>query len=908
MAVIPSLLFAIAERGDIKTFVAKPALDLINHDYKYQAVKGESEPLWGTDAIYEATDHVYLAEGIFDALTLRQAGLAAMSLQGTDNAKRAARLLAEINKRFSMPSIEVLLDGDSAGEKATEVFILTAISMGLTGRVVRLDWEQHSGETHYEDINELFVGTGCSPEELKRIVVDSARISDEEFLLDILRDKRRSLKNLLAEYMPSKGEAAAKWRHACKKARGINQKEFEEEIRQAEQICNLREPVVKSTEVGSDFYDHELSTCDFLPYIADAPESCPALGVFMSSDRQGEVQRFYSFPIMGERILGEGNEKVKACKLLIVTSDRSCMYYETPQALYERLGILFPADVPQWLRNQPWDNRWSREHMKDFMRGADWSPKEVYEKLCDKIRELLDLGSIATESIVALWIMATYFFDIFDAFPYLYVSGEMGSGKTRLLELLAQVSFNGNMLSGTTVAEAARKIDIGRVTFILDEAEMLGGAKRGGEERYQDLRLILQAGYKAGSTIGRAVKDKDKWDGSTVEYNVYSPKAFACIVPPHRVLRSRCIEIAMLKTGNRDISKRPIDSEAEIWEEIRSGCYTIGLGYIKQAMELLADKENKLVYPDYLSNREQELWLPILLMANLIDPNGTEEGLYDEIVAEIKKRPPSSRVAEYIENIAIALQAYGAINKASVFRKTIPEVVEIVKDFFGGEEEQAEWRQGKDDNWRPTKIDEKKVSTFIRRFHIPQAEKVKGEYKYKFRVSELEHIVTVYIKGLTGVEGQDEKLGKMEKMVEASHLYDFVDDPDFCVLSKEKWSSTEEIARAMRLFWNTKAESNWYWDEEEFGPAPWGSINDKTLRTLGKMVSHIKDNLDIEAKRNWVEGKIVHGWQGIYVEPAILREWEESGRSENEADADSAKAGIDGLLREDENVIVALDA
>lgn len=758
---VPSLLFAMTERGDIKSFSAKPVIDLPDQDLKYQAIAGESGPLWGSEAIYEASTPVYIVEGVFDALTLRQAGLAAMSLQGTDNAATAAKLLAERLQNLDVELL-VMFDRDSAGEKATRVFTLTALTRGLVVGVVQPDWGERGEDEPRSDPNEYFVETGCTPEELREQVESFPVQSLDEYLLALVEKQKNRIVNVVAQYYPGSVLGRQPWIMALKKGLKLSKREAEGLLNEAKQLrgswssSGTADITNSTTWEGvdtADLYVKELSIEGFTPLAATFPQGPPAMGMGLKGNPSKVF--YYSLPVLG--VVADEKGQTTGTKLLVVTSARECFYYDNPGELINRLGILFPPDLPTVLGEPPWENTWTIDGVQQYLRGHTVDPKELFREIRKKLRSYLELESSVTGEITTLWIMGTYYFELFDAYPYLYISGEMGSGKTRLLEFLNLVAFNAVSSASATVADIARRIDVGRCVFCLDEAETLSGARRGGGEDYsQDFRLVLQAGYKRGSTISRAVKDKSKWEGSTVSYNVYSPKAFAMITAPHRVLRSRCIEVKMLRTMKKEVMRKSYSQEDKaVWDKLRDDLHIFGLDNAHKAAELVTSIEDPDIYPDWLTGRDAELWLPLLVTGKIVDPEGN---LNFRIQEYARREPTATRIAQWTENVLICLLNLARATNKQVMRLTAKEIVEYYNEYYNISDDT---RKKKSDN-DLEHIDERRVYGFLNRFHFPRGKHSKvfrGQYEYEIAADVLRRALVSH--GIMEEDSEEEFLAEM---------------------------------------------------------------------------------------------------------------------------------------------------
>jgi hypothetical protein len=72
-------------------------------------------------------------------------------------------------------------------------------------------------------------------------------------------------------------------------------------------------------------------------------------------------------------------------------------------------------------------------------------------------------------NIVALWIIGTYVHDNFSSYPYLFFNVMRGSGKSRLMGLVASLSKNGSVLISMSESVLFRTAK-GR-TLCIDEFE-----------------------------------------------------------------------------------------------------------------------------------------------------------------------------------------------------------------------------------------------------------------------------------------------------------------------------------------------------------------------------------------------------------------------------------------------------
>lgn len=211
--------------------------------------------------------------------------------------------------------------------------------------------------------------------------------------------------------------------------------------------------------------------------------------------------------------------------------------------------------------------------MDVFLKEQEQKPKEVEEKEIIKIfkevhpliiKTLKKYCDIKEEyySLIAVWILGTYIHNSFPTYPYLFLNAMRGSGKTRLLKLIACLSKGGEMLNSLTEAVLFRENNC----ICIDEFENLG--RKGSE----DLKELLNSAYKKGGKVKRMKKTKVlTGEEQKVEtFDVYRPIAIANISGMDDVLGDRCIKLLLEKSNNITITKR-----MEIFEQDENIIYTL---------------------------------------------------------------------------------------------------------------------------------------------------------------------------------------------------------------------------------------------------------------------------------------------------------------------------------------------
>jgi hypothetical protein len=265
---------------------------------------------------------------------------------------------------------------------------------------------------------------------------------------------------------------------------------------------------------------------------------------------------------------------------------------------------------------------WSAASRAEWLAGSSpMPPDEVCRLLIEGFAKYLDLPpdtAAGTVAMLSCWSLLTYLSPGLGAVPYVAVSGPMGSGKSRILELLQKVAFRPLLTSSTSEAAIFRSLHAFGHTALLDEAERLR------DPEMQGLLTNLLAGYKRGGCASRC---EQAGDGQIVmrHFSVFGCKAFAAIneVPP--TLASRCIAVPMFRSPRGSIKPRlRVDDDAELWQRLRDALHILAL---EHGSEWLALPRRQDVVPE-MSGRNFELWQPLLSIAAWLEDRGAR-GLLD---------------------------------------------------------------------------------------------------------------------------------------------------------------------------------------------------------------------------------------------------------------------------------------
>ncbi|MBN2023915.1 MAG: hypothetical protein JW809_14120 [Pirellulales bacterium] len=262
---------------------------------------------------------------------------------------------------------------------------------------------------------------------------------------------------------------------------------------------------------------------------------------------------------------------------------------------------------------------WSAESRRRWIEGDPApDPASVFDALCDRIVYFLDLPrahGTQTAATIALWVILSYCYPTWPAVPYLYVGGPLGSGKSRVFEILVRLVFRPLSSSSMTAASLFRTLHDRGGVLLLDEAERL---RKTNDPDVSEILAMLLAGYKAGGSAIR-LEPVGSSGFKTVSFDVYGPKALACIAGLPPALASRAIPITMFRAGpDSPKPRRRIDADPDGWQRLRDDLHALALEHGPTWLDLPGRAD---VCPA-MSGRDYELWQPILALAGWVEEHG----------------------------------------------------------------------------------------------------------------------------------------------------------------------------------------------------------------------------------------------------------------------------------------------
>lgn len=209
--------------------------------------------------------------------------------------------------------------------------------------------------------------------------------------------------------------------------------------------------------------------------------------------------------------------------------------------------------------------------------------------------------------VVALWAAHAHMIEHFHTTPRLaLLSPELSSGKTRVLEVLHPLTPESEFALSASAAVIFRMLDKKPITLLFDEVDTIFG-RRGKDDPNEDLRALLNAGYKRGATVPRCVGPKHE----VHRFPVFCPTALAGLGDLPETIMSRSVVIRMRRrAGDERVNPFRTRTHEPVGNELRDMLAT----WAEQVGREVGAAWPKL--PDGVVDRNAEIWEPLISVAD----------------------------------------------------------------------------------------------------------------------------------------------------------------------------------------------------------------------------------------------------------------------------------------------------
>lgn len=272
-------------------------------------------------------------------------------------------------------------------------------------------------------------------------------------------------------------------------------------------------------------------------------------------------------------------------------------------------------------------DRWHPQDVQRYITSMknDISPAPHLSSVFDLIRASFMDYVYFEKSIfydfMSVYIIATYFYPLFQAFPLLVLYGPTESGKSLTMQIIEHLAFNAMMVTDPTPATLFRVIEELGPTMLMDEIEGLASRR----DYASSIMSILRASYKP-IDVPR-MEEKTKGVFRLRLFCCYGPKVIGTIQGIENVLSNRSVIINLMRRRPEDDNKFKTtdpDLEHDLWRQLRNALYLLVMTRWQELNSLIPSTIKEL--EGILANRQLELWTPFLSIANWIDQSREDRG------------------------------------------------------------------------------------------------------------------------------------------------------------------------------------------------------------------------------------------------------------------------------------------
>jgi len=280
-----------------------------------------------------------------------------------------------------------------------------------------------------------------------------------------------------------------------------------------------------------------------------------------------------------------GVYKIKKSDTGVKTQDSECEY------LFKE-----PSILPNL------EEKWGLKNLKQFLSSPTY-PLDLLDWVSSALKKYIDLQQPVLYRLLALWCISTYFAYLFPIFPFIFVFGLKGTGKSKLLELMSYIVFNGQKIVNATEAALCDAMDGMRCTVFFDQSEKM-------PRRF--IGLLADSYKKSGAK--RWIIERRDGERKVREFSGYGPKCFAGTKLPDNDLADRG---PIIQTFQTDKALPDLIGNDERFKELRNGCYKFLLTSSEQAQTIYQSLPSD-------GTRKCELWRPLEGVARALNVPETE--------------------------------------------------------------------------------------------------------------------------------------------------------------------------------------------------------------------------------------------------------------------------------------------
>ncbi len=296
-----------------------------------------------------------------------------------------------------------------------------------------------------------------------------------------------------------------------------------------------------------------------------------------------------------DRILSYGVE-IDGKAYFLLTGGDVCELAQLPSNLVVPEGAVHGSPI-------------SRDGMRLYLLGGEVDGAKLIKELAAYFARHAKFQNDTLPAVLALWVVAGYAHMAFPIFPYLSItSAQPGCGKTRILELLAEVGFRAKpLIINPTPAVLYRSLHDSAQVMLIDEFEDAT------EDGKKAMITVLNSGFQRGALVPRCVGDEH----NVKYFQAYSPKAFSGLSRIPDTLQTRSIPILMMPKTKADRIEPFYPTEYE--KQTTKWRDNAGIWALRNAPKLAAAVMNRgdLGIPAFLDDRQVDYMATLFATAQV---------------------------------------------------------------------------------------------------------------------------------------------------------------------------------------------------------------------------------------------------------------------------------------------------
>ena len=322
---------------------------------------------------------------------------------------------------------------------------------------------------------------------------------------------------------------------------------------------------------------------------------------------------------------------------------------------------------------------WAESYSEGNVKPEDICPDTIIREIETYIRKFYYSADDNLYKVVALYVYGTYFYEMFGQYPYLFLNGQKGSGKTILDIVIYMFALNAKLAVNISEAALYRIVALEGGTMILDEIENLTSRTKSQDSL---MATLLKGGYQKGGKAYRYNRDLNKSEG----FEVFSPKVISNIFGVEDVIEDRCIRIdtQRMKVQKGFKLEDPKYYHKEKLNEIRDVTSKAALSALKHFQALNHIYNNSHMVTN--NARLTQLLTTVLALARFVDTSKTDVGLkdnYKKIDAEKLDGEYTKAFLEYYESkIVVVKDEIEANTPEGVIKSIVNQVAHELSGFI----------------------------------------------------------------------------------------------------------------------------------------------------------------------------------------------------------------------------------